>query len=422
MIELSNWAGNHRYQATRLHSPESVAQIQEIVTRSRKLRALGTRHSFNAIADTPEDLVSVERLDKILSLDRARRTVTVEAGIRYGTLCRYLHEEGFAVHNLASLPHISVAGACATATHGSGDKNGNLATSVSGLELVTGAGEILTLTRERNGERFAGAVVNLGGLGIVTKLTLNVEPAFTMRQDVYENLTLAQLEAHFDEIEGSAYSVSLFTDWREPKFTQVWRKSRVEAGTNFIAEPKWFGATLAPRPFHPIADVSPVNCTEQMGVPGPWFERLPHFRMDFMPSCGEELQAEYIVPRPNALAALNAVAEIREQIAPLLLISEIRTVAADDLWMSPCYGQPGVCIHFTLQPDWPAVKNLLPKIEECLAPFAARPHWGKLFTTPPERVRSLYPKRPDFQRLLQTCDPEGKFRNAFLDAYVFGAE
>ncbi len=414
-----NWARNYTYSAARWHYPKTVEQVQELVVRCRKLKALGTRHSFNEIADTPEDIISLEHFDRVVELNRERRTVTVEAGVRYGQLCRYLHENGYALHNLASLPHISIAGACATATHGSGDNNGNLATSVSALEMVTANGEVIVLSREHDGDKFQGAVVGIGGVGVVTKLTLDVLPAFDMRQDVYENLPLAQLENNFDAILSSAYSVSLFTDWQSARLNQVWLKRRVTDSAPFKLEPEWSGATLAPSDRHPIPGISAVNCTKQMGIPGPWHERLPHFRMDYMPSSGEELQSEYLVPRPHAFAATNAVAQLREQIAPLLQICEVRTIAADNLWMSPCYKQACVGIHFTWKKNWDAVKNLLPLVEEQLAPFSARPHWGKLFTMSPARLQSLYKKLPDFQDLLCAYDPEDKFRNAFLDTYIF---
>ena len=412
-----NWAANYFYRAEQIHEPETVDQIQELVNRSSKVKALGTRHSFNDIADSPGDLISLKHFDKILELDRQHHTVTIEAGVRYGELCRWLDREGFALHNLASLPHISVAGACATATHGSGDRNGNLATAVVAMEVVTANGELLHL--DRDSENFEGAIVGLGGLGIITKLSLTVSPNFQMQQDVYENLPLANVEDHFDELTSSGYSVSLFTDWREATFNQVWLKRHVPDGVSLKAEPQLFGATLATKHLHPIASLSAENCTEQMGACGPWFERLPHFRLDFTPSSGEELQSEFILPRQHAISAFHIVDELREQIAPLLQISEIRTIAADHLWMSPCYEQDSVAIHFTWKKDWDRVRQVLPKIEEQLAQFEARPHWGKLFTMSPEHLQPRYKKLPDFRQLLQQYDPSGKFRNDFLDTSIF---
>src|SRR5215212_2138468 len=415
MIQNSgNWAGNYFYRAAHYHQPETVEQIQELVRRSSNVKALGTRHSFNDIADSPGDLISMEHFDKIMALDREHSTVTVEAGVRYGQLARWLHGKGFALHNLASLPHISVAGACATATDGSGDHHGNLATAVSAMELVTGHGEVVVLSREHHREQFAGAVVGLGGLGVLTKLTLDISPTFQMQQDVYENLPLAELKDHYEELTSELYSVSLFTNWRSASINQVWLKRRVPDGISVAVEPQLFGSTLATSHLHPLPLLSAENCTEQMGISGPWFERLPHFRMEFTPSSGEELQSEYILPRQHVFAALQVIDHLRDHIAPLLQISEVRTVAADNLWMSPCYQQDSVALHFTWKQDWDRVRKVLPRIEEGLAPFHARPHWGKLFTMSPKRLQSLYERLPDFQQLLQYFDPQGKFRNELL--------
>jgi xylitol oxidase len=414
-----NWAGNYTYSAARLHRPETVEHVQELVRRASRVKALGTRHSFNDIADSPGELISLEHFNRVLALDSERRSVTVQAGIRYGELCRHIHRAGYALHNLASLPHISVAGACATATHGSGDQNGNLATAVSAMEFVTADGELVVLSRDRDAEQFHGAVVSLGGLGIVTKLTLDISPTFEMRQDVYENLPMAQMEEHLDDILSSAYSISLFTDWQSAQFHQVWLKRPVGEGP-FALEPEFFEASPATDHLHPLPGISAVNCTEQMGIHGPWYERLPHFRMDYTPSSGEELQTEYFVPRRHALAAFRAINQLREYVTPLLLVSEVRTIAADHLWMSPCYRQACVAIHFTWKKNWQAVRKLLPMIEEQLAPLDARPHWGKLFSISPARLQSMYAKLPDFQQLLRHYDPQGKFRNTFLDTYIFG--
>jgi xylitol oxidase len=344
--------------------------------------------------------------------------------VSYGQICGWLHREGYALRNMASLPHISVAGACATATHGSGDANGNLSTAVAAMEVVTAGGEVISLSRDQPGHQFQGAVVGLGGLGVVTSLTLDVVPTFDVRQFVRENLPLRQLEDHFEEIFSSAYSVSLFTDWRGERVNQVWLKRivRDEDDSMFEARADLFGATPAPVRRHPIPGLTAEACSEQMGIPGPWHERLPHFRMDHTPSSGEELQSEYLVPRHHAVAAIRAIHAIRGRVAPLLQISEVRSVAEDELWMSPCYRQACVGIHFTWKKDWEKVSKILPLIESQLAPFDARPHWGKLFAMQPARVQALYPKLEDFRQLLLEYDPEGKFRNAFLDTYILGTQ
>src|SRR5579884_2723261 len=420
-MSRTNWAGNYHFHAERLLMPKSVEEVQQIVKDSSRVKALGAAHSFNGIADTAGDQISLRNL-KSIELDRQARRVSVGAGITYGELAPFLYEHGFALHNLASLPHISVAGACATATHGSGNQNGNLSTAVCAMDIVTASGKIRTFSRENDGEKFQGAVVHLGGLGIVTRVTLDLLPAFDMRQVVYENLSFDQLEQHLDEIFGSGYSVSLFTDWQNHRATQVWIKSRVPRGARKLRpiKPEFFGAKLAIKNLHPIAGHSAENCTEQMGVPGPWYERLPHFRMGFTPSSGKEPQSEYFVPRKHAVEAILAVERLRDVVSPHLMISELRTIDADSLWMSTCYQQASLAIHFTWMQEWESVRKVLPRIEKELAPFHARPHWGKLFTMAPAELQKRYDRLADFKQLVKEYDPQGKFRNIFLDTNLYG--
>jgi alditol oxidase len=416
----TNWAGNYEYQAKAIHRPKTMDELRELVRTNEKIRTLGSRHSFNGIADSTRTMISLEYFDRVMSLDKERLTVSVEGGIRYGELSQALHAEGFALHNLASLPHISVAGACATATHGSGAGNKNLATAVSSMELVKTDGEIITISRENDGEVFNAMVVGLGGFGVVTKLTLDIQPTFDVQQDIYENLPLRELEDHFEEIMSSGYSVSLFTDWETEIINQLWVKRIVKDGKKMSALENSYGTTSAAKRMHPIAKISAENCTEQMGIPGAWHDRLPHFRMDHTPSSGEELQTEYFVARADAYQALLAINNIRQQVAPLLMISEVRTIAADDLWMSMSYKQDCVALHFTWKMDQPAVTKFLPVLEEALAPFHPRPHWGKIFTMSAAQLESRYERMQDFRQLLSQYDPQGKFRNAFLDLNIFG--
>ncbi len=418
---LKNWAGNLTYGTRQVESATTVDQIRSVIRSQKKVKVLGTRHCFNSIADSSHFLLSLKPMNQIIALDAAAQTVTVEPGVTYGQLGPYLDAKGFALHNLASLPHISVAGSCTTATHGSGEKNQNLASAVSGVEFVTASGDIVKLSRNADGELFRGAVVGLGALGVITRVTLDIEPTYTVRQYVYQNLPLDQMGQHFDRIQASGYSVSLFTDWQNRNISEVWIKSRDDAGNRFSGPPEFFGAKLATRDLHPIADLSAENCTAQKGVPGPWYDRLPHFRMGFTPSAGKELQSEYLLPRQNAVDAILAVERLRGQITPHLLISEIRTIAADDLWMSTCHKRDSVAIHFTWKQDWPAVQRVLPAIERELSAFQARPHWGKLFTMPAPELQSRYERLGEFVGLAKKYDPQGKFRNQFLDSTVFAS-
>ena len=453
-MSLRNWSENIRFSSAPTHAPQTVEELQEIVCASRKVRVLGTRHSFNDVAaidaqaggdpGTHEPVeesswayISLENMNAPVTFDSSSGTVTCGAGITYGELCQRMQVEGVALHNMASLPHITVAGACATGTHGSGDGNGNLSTAVVGLELVTADGELRSLTLEEDRETFEGAVVALGGLGVVTRVTLAMEPAYSMQQYVYEDMPSVELYEHFDEVMSSAYSVSLFPDWQDGTVNQVWLKHRTglwrdaassDAGSSadesaphtVPGQKELYGAKAARIDLHPVTNLQPDGLTPQMGVSGPWHGRLPHFRVDSTPASGDELQTEYFVPRVHAVPALKAVEGLRDRFESLLWISEVRSVAADRLWLSQSYGTPTIGIHFSWKKDWPALRQLLPVIEEVLTPFDVRPHWGKLFTMSPAKVQAGFPKMEEFRQLLQTTDPEGKFRNGYLDRYVFG--
>jgi xylitol oxidase len=413
---LKNWAGNLEYRTSNVYYPKSVDEVRDIIKTNKKLRALGSMHSFNRIADSSEAQVSLRDMNKVVELDNAWHTVTVEPGIKYGEVCQYLDENGSALHNLASLPHISIAGSIATATHGSGIGHGNLSTPVVGIEFVNAAGEVVQLSAN-DGDVFNGAVVGLGALGVITKIKLRLVPAFKMHQLVYRNLPMDMLEHNFMAIAQSGYSVSLFTDWKNKNINEVWIKSKSEGIASGFA-PEFFGAKLATRNMHPIETEAAENCTDQMGVPGPWYERLPHFKMGFKPSAGKELQSEYFVAIEDAYEAIMAVAKLADQINPYLFISEIRMVAADELWMSPCYKKSCVAIHTTWKQE-DVVYQLLPKMEAALAPFNPRPHWAKLFTLAPEVLQSRIEKLGDFKALVSQHDPEGKFRNEFLERNLY---
>ncbi|MEG9249245.1 FAD-binding protein [Arthrobacter sp. Soc17.1.1.1] len=411
-----NWAGNYEYRARTIEHPTSLSDLQRAVAGATRVSALGSRHSFNDIADSPGILVSLDVLDPAVDIDEAALTVMVGAGVRYGVLAAHLQQRGYALHNLASLPHISIGGAIATATHGSGNRNGNLATAVVGLELVTASGDVLSVTK--GDDDFDGMVVGLGALGVVHRVTLRIEPTFDVRQDVFTDVPWDAVLADYDAATSSAYSVSLFTDWSGDTIVQAWLKSRVDSGSP--APSSFYGGTAADRPLHMVPGMAADHCTQQLGVPGPWSERLAHFRLAFTPSNGDELQTEYLVGREHAVAAIDAMRTLAPRISPLLQVSEVRSMAADELWLSSNYRRDGIALHFTWKPMQPEVEALLPELEAALAPFAARPHWGKLFAADAVQLAPLYPRFDDFRALARRLDPEGKFRNAFLDRTVFG--
>jgi xylitol oxidase len=405
----TNWAGNHTYRAARLVRPGTVEEVSALIAEGGPVRALGSRHSFSDVADSAGTLISLENLDPSITIDDDAHTVTFSAGIRYGELAEHLHAAGWAIHNLASLPHISVAGAVATATHGSGDHNGNLATAVRAFDLVDGAGRVVHL--QRGDADFAGAVVGLGALGIVTRMTLDIEPTFEVRQDVFTGLGWDSLLANFDAVTSSAYSVSVFTNWVGDTVGSVWLKSRTGAGD---PPEQLFGAERQTTDLHPLPDQPSANTTVQGGVPGPWSDRLAHFKLGFTPSNGDELQSEYLLPRSEILPALAALRGLSDRIAPLLLISEIRTMAGDDLWLSGAFGRETVGIHFTWKMLPAEVRDLLPEIEARLLPLGARPHWGKVFTADSAQIAPLYPKLGEFRAIVRRYDPQRVFGNDFL--------
>ncbi|MFG1942501.1 FAD-binding protein [Nonomuraea sp. NPDC048826] len=396
-MTLTNWAGNTPFTASRLHRPTSLDELRRLVSAARRVRALGSGHSFNDVADSPGELVRLDRMPPLIEVDAAAARVRVGAATTYARLAPELHARGFALANLASLPHISVAGSVATGTHGSGVANASLSAAVRGLELVTADGSAVTL--ERGHDDFPGAVVALGALGVVTALTLDLVPAFELRQYVRE---CVPDDAPFDEVMADGYSVSLFTDYRD---TRAWIKRRTE-----LSGGEWHGARPADGPRHPVPGMPAGSCTEQLGVPGPWHERLPHFRPDAPPSsAGDELQSEWLLDRAHAADALRELRAAGDRIRPVLQISEVRTIAADDLWLSPSYGRDSVAFHFTWVKDPAAVLPVIKLVEDVLAPFDPRPHWGKLFVR-----RPAVPDR--FRELVRRYDPDDTFGNAFTQA------
>ncbi|MFF9061246.1 FAD-binding protein [Streptomyces sp. NPDC014882] len=404
---VTNWAGNITYTAGELHRPASLDALRSLVAASGRVRVLGSGHSFNAIAEPgPEGvLLSLDALPAEVEVDPSARTVRVGGGVRYAELARRVHAHGLALPNMASLPHISVAGSVATGTHGSGVGNGPLAAPVREVEIVTADGS--TVVIGRGDERFGGAVTSLGALGVVTALTLDLEPAFEVEQHLFTELPLDGLD--FEAVAAAAYSVSLFTDWRAPGFRQVWLKRRTDQP---LAAFPW--AAPAAEALHPVPGMPAVNCTEQFGVPGPWHERLPHFRAEFTPSSGNELQSEYLLPREHAAGVLRAIDGVRDTVAPVLQVCEVRTVAADEQWLSPAHGRDSVAVHFTWIDDTAAVLPVVRELEAVLEPFGPRPHWGKVYETPAAAVRGRYPRIDDFRALVRELDPAGTFTNAFV--------
>lgn len=413
----TNWAGNIVFGATRVHRPSSVEAVQAVVSGAASVRALGTGHSFSPIADTPGDLVSLAALPPVVEVDGEHRRARISGSVRYGELAATVARQGLALHNLGSLPHINVAGSCATGTHGSGLGNQALAAGVRALTLVTGTGDLVRLDRTSAGEAFDGSVVALGRLGIVVEMVLDLHPGFEVAQTVVEDVPDSSVADRLHEILAAAYSVSIFTGWGEEGLNQVWLKEAVGRDGAWSGATTW-GGEPAQREHNPVPGMPPRNATAQLGVVGPWNERLPHFRMEFTPSSGAELQSEYLLPLEHAVPAWHALSRLRQRIAPVVQVAEIRTVAADPLWLSMAGGTASVAFHFTWHPDAEAVAPVVEAIEDSLAPFTARPHWGKVFATPPPVLERLYPRLPDFRRLVGELDPGRKFGTVLVDRWL----
>lgn len=402
-----NWSGTVDFPQDLL-VPRSVAEVQGLVRTHRHALAVGSAHSFSPAAVGPGPHIGTERLPAQIDVAPDRSSVVVSAGTRYADLGPALHAHGLALAAMASLPHISVGGAVATGTHGSGDLIGTLSSAVQGLEIVTADGEVRWVRRHVDPD-FAGWVVALGALGVVTRVELAVEPTYDIAQTVLLGLDLDVVEAEFDGVFSAATSVSVFTRWRPEPDAQLWLKRRVDREGAWAGSPD-FGARQPAGKVHPLEELDPVHCTEQGGQEGPWYQRLPHFRAEFTPSSGDEIQAEYLLPRSQAVEGIRRMRDMAAEITPLLHVTEIRTMCADDLWLSPAQGHDTVGIHFTWHKDQ-RIFSVLPAIEEALLPLGARPHWGKVTMAAPERIVAAYPLFPDFARLVERVDPQGKFRS-----------
>jgi xylitol oxidase len=410
--QQQNWSGHVRFSAARVHSPRSIEELQALVRDARKAHVIGSRHCFHDIADTDGDLLWLGELQEAPVIDAARRQVTIHGGMTYEQLCPLLEAAGWALPNLPSLKHVTVVGACMTSTHGSGDNIGQLATAIKRLELVQPDGSLRVLERGQDGDDFRAAAVSIGALGIVARLSLDLVPSFQVQQDCFERLSLERYLADFDAISGAAYSVSAFTTWQQDCIDTVWLKRRLPS-----AMPASFhGATAGPTGTPPT-DRTLTPC----GQPGAWHERLPHYAFHDALAVGNELQSEYFVDRDQAGAAIRAVVGLRAGLAPILGLSEVRTMAADDLWLSCTQGRPTVGLHFNWLKKGPEVEAFLPTLEAALAPMRARPHLGKLFAHSPAQLASLYPRWRDLAALARRWDPAGKFSNAFLERHLFSA-
>ena len=408
---MQNWSKNVEFNDKSYLQPTSLVELQELIRTNPKVRARGTAHCFNEIANTSSVAVNLAKMPRVIDVSSESSSVKVSAGLTYGELAPELHNQGWALSNLASLPHISIAGSISTGTHGSGIQNQNLPNQVLSFDMVTAEGELRHINRTN--PAFNALVVGLGLGGIIYQYELRIEPTFEVRQVIYPEIPLDVLQRNFDQIMGTAYSVSYFTDWSSAQVGNLWCKFR----DSEVIPDSIGGSAKADTKYHPIASVDPVACTEQREVPGNWHERLPHFKLEFTPSVGEEIQTEFFVDRKDSAAAIEAVSQLGAEITPLLWITELRTFAADNLWLSGAFERDCLAIHFTWK-KLDAIYPVIEKVEAALRPFNYRPHWGKVFTADATYLKSVYPKMNEFQALVQALDPAKKFENTFTRTFL----
>jgi len=411
---MKNWAGNLTFSAKEYIEIDSISKLQSIVSKASGVKVLATGHSFNDIADTNQTQISIKNLSNKIEIDSIKKVVLVPAGMQYADVCRYLETKGWALFNTASLGEITVAGAMLTGTHGSGSNNPVLSDCVEGIEMVLESGEIFNISREDSDE-FFGFVISLGALGVFTKLKLKIVESFSIKQFVYENIGIQSISENFDDVFDKSYSVSYFSNWKKNSTGQIWMKFL--DNNNFPQLPSvWLDGNIANANQHPVKVNDPSPCTDQMGVSGKWLYRLPHFKLDSSPASGDEVQTEYLVDRAYVSHYIDELSNIGDEIAARVYATEIRTIKADDLWLSGAHGRQTVGFHFTWKKS-DSLQTFLPKIEEILGNHNGRPHWGKLFSTPRENLIGRYPKYSNFEDLLKKYDPNKKFRNSFINRY-----
>lgn len=401
----ATWSGNHRYRASETLLPATSDELAEALASVDTVRVQATRHTFNDVGDSARTLISLERMPTRVALvdDRVR----VEGLVTFAQLAPVIEAEGRALHNLGSLPHISVAGATATGTHGSGVRNGNLSSAVRAVEIMDAAGD--THRVDQAHEWFPAAALSLGALGVVTAIELQTEPTYEVTQQAYTGVAWDDIAGDPERVFGGSRSVSVFTTWGDPSHDLVWAKSD-DGAPDWVEE---LGGRPVGDDIH-LGRIRTVDNTTVRATAGPWHTRLPHFRADALPSDGDEIQTEYFVPMASAREALAAVRAIAPAFDAQLLVTELRTVAADELWLSPAYQRDVMVIHFTWRNDTGGVLGVLPHIEAALSPFDVRPHWGKAFTMSGEAVRATLPRVDDFLAVARAADPRGVFRNDFL--------
>lgn len=405
---LANWGGNLAFEQAEVVKPKTISELAEMV-RVNKVRPVGTLHSFSPIAKGEGLLMSTANLAIKPELDSDRSVVRFGAAMRFGELALFLEQNGFALRNMGSLPHISVAGAAATGTHGSGDKNQILSSSLTSFSYLNHEGELIKV--EKQDPLFEAFRLGLGAYGIWVEAELSIVPSFQIRQDIFLEIPWSYFLEDPSRLTSAGYSVSLFGKWGTSTISQTWVKSEVEdprAGVPIAA--------IAPEQNskRELADGVGDNLTEQGGKPGPWLHRLPHFRLDASPSAGNEIQTEYFFTRDKIAHAIEAVHSVAGKINPVLIISEIRSIAQDDAWLSPMRRGDSIALHFTWKNEPELVDIAVQELEKVLAPMEPIPHWGKVHHFTQSDLERAHPMLSKAREQFENADPSGKFSSDYL--------
>uniref|UniRef100_A0A915D0Y3 FAD-binding PCMH-type domain-containing protein n=1 Tax=Ditylenchus dipsaci TaxID=166011 RepID=A0A915D0Y3_9BILA len=420
---LLNWGGNFNFSTQDIKYPTTTAGVQQLVKECKgKIRPVGTRHSFSEIANTNDTLICLVHMNLILSVDPSVPSVTVQAGITYTDLIPFLQSIGLAIPMMASLGEISIAGAINTAVHGSGAGIGNLATQVLGLQMVLADGSVVQYSKGQNDTELAAATVGLGALGIVTQVTLQAQPTYNLAINVFENMDMSVLDTQLYNITHSGYAINMWSTFGTPGvLDQVWITTKVDSnGVNAYGNvSQLYGAPAATAQSSPIAALPPTYVVPQMGIVGPYYERLTDYDLGLSGQEGQQTQSEYYVDFDDFVPALKALQTLSAEINAVVYVALFRITEKDELWMSPQYKKTTMAIHFSWQPKLDQVMALLPKIEAALAPFNPIPHWGKLYTLKPEQYLPLLPKYPEWREQVELHDPTHKFRNKWLEENIF---
>jgi L-gulonolactone oxidase len=424
-----NWGRNQSCSPAAIEEPESELEVVEAVGRARAagqaVKVVGAGHSFSDIACTDGRLLRLDRLDRIVSMDRETGSVTVEGGIPLWKLNEELAQRGLALSNLGDIDRQSISGAVSTATHGGGARFGGLATFVTGLELVTAAGEVVQCSAEVEPELFACARVSLGALGVITKVTLQCEPAFRLHA-VERPCTVEELVRDLDEIADANEHIDCYwfphTDVATVKVAnrtdapvrawRGWKRYRNEV----LLPNHVYAARCA------VGRMRPGRIPANMQRVAAGIGRSQQTDVSHRILCSRRLvrfvEMEYAVPRSELTQLLLQVRDLIETEGLRVDFPvEVRVAAADDIPLSTAHGRATgyLAVHLSAGTPRPRIERYFRGVEGLMLDAGGRPHWGKLHFQDAAGLSPRYPDWDRFRRVRTRVDPDGRFRNRYLD-------